>query len=191
MYRQPPVLRKIMDDRFSFCFEVVEPDVEALQSGTQKRNASRFVLCFAFLLLFASVGCATSRQGQSAGQVQPRESEPKRDSGVTRKEVGVASYYAHKYHGKKTASGETYNMHDMTAAHRTLAFGSEVRVTNLTNGNSVVVRINDRGPYARGRVIDLSLAAARKLDMVRTGVARVEVSAGSSPSMPAVATLPR
>ena len=90
--------------------------------------------------------------------------------------MGVASYYAHKYHGKKTASGENYNMHELTAAHRTLPFGSKVRITNLNNNNSVVVRINDRGPFVRGRIIDVSLAAARELDMVRSGVARVEVA---------------
>jgi rare lipoprotein A len=90
-------------------------------------------------------------------------------------EVGVASFYAHKYHGRKTASGEKYNMHEMTAAHRRLPFGAKVRVTNLSNNSSVVVRVNDRGPFVKGRVIDLSLAAAKKLDMVRTGLAKVEV----------------
>ena len=106
-------------------------------------------------------------------------------------EVGTASYYADKYHGKKTASGEKYNMHEMTAAHRTLPFGSKVRVTNLDNSKSVVVRVNDRGPFVKGRLIDLSLAAARKLDMIRSGVARVEVAPAAGAEKSTVATIPR
>jgi len=95
-------------------------------------------------------------------------------------EAGVASYYAHKYHGRKTASGERFDMNDMTAAHKTLPFGTRVRVTNVSNGKSVTVRINDRGPFVKGRVIDLSLAAAKKLDMVNAGLAQVRLrSAGS------------
>ena len=94
-------------------------------------------------------------------------------------ESGVASYYAHKYHGRKTASGERFDMNDMTAAHKTLPFGTRVRVTNVSNGKSVTVRINDRGPFVKGRVIDLSLAAAKKLDMVNAGLAQVRLrSAG-------------
>ena len=90
-------------------------------------------------------------------------------------ESGVASYYAHKYHGRTTASGERFDMNDMTAAHKTLPFGTRVRVTNVSNGKSVTVRINDRGPFVKGRVIDLSLAAAKKLDMVNAGVAQVRL----------------
>ena len=90
-------------------------------------------------------------------------------------ESGVASYYAHKYHGRKTASGERFDMNDLTAAHKTLPFGTRVRVTNLDNGKSVTVRVNDRGPFVKGRVIDLSLAAAKKVDMVHAGLANVEV----------------
>lgn len=90
---------------------------------------------------------------------------------------GGASYYAHKFHGRQTASGEIYDENDMTAAHKTLAFGTTVRVTNLSNGKDVVVRINDRGPFVKGRIIDLSYKAAGKLDMISAGVikARVEV----------------
>ena len=90
-------------------------------------------------------------------------------------ESGVASYYAHKYHGRTTASGERFDMNDLTAAHKTLPFGTRVRVTNLDNGKTVTVRINDRGPFVKGRVIDLSLAAAKKVDMVNAGLANVEV----------------
>lgn len=89
---------------------------------------------------------------------------------------GVASWYGGKFHGRRTASGETYNQHAMTAAHRTLPFGTEVVVTNQATGKSVVVRINDRGPYGgRGRIIDLSRRAAEQLDMIRAGVVEVEV----------------
>ena len=88
---------------------------------------------------------------------------------------GVASYYGRRFHGRRTANGERFDMHAMTAAHKTLPFGSRVRVTNPSNGRSVVVRINDRGPFARGRVIDLSRAAAEEIGMIRRGHARVEI----------------
>ena len=90
-------------------------------------------------------------------------------------EVGFASYYASRFHGARTASGERYDQEAMTAAHRTLPFGTRVRVTNLTNGRSVVVTITDRGPFAPGRVIDVSRRAARKLDFVRAGTVRVRI----------------
>ncbi|HDM42878.1 MAG TPA: septal ring lytic transglycosylase RlpA family protein [Firmicutes bacterium] len=86
---------------------------------------------------------------------------------------GYASYYGADFHGKRTASGEVYNMYDLTCAHRNLAFGTRLRVTNVNNGKSVVVRVNDRGPWVKGRIIDLSYEAARELDMLATGVAWV------------------
>ena len=90
---------------------------------------------------------------------------------------GQASYYAEPYHGRPTASGEIFDTYkDMTAAHRTLPFNTLVRVTNEDNGRNVDVRINDRGPFVKGRVIDLSLKAARELDMVRAGVAPVKLT---------------
>lgn len=90
-------------------------------------------------------------------------------------ESGTASYYADKYHGRPTASGEIFDMHQLTAAHPRLKFGTVVRVTNLNNQRSVVVRINDRGPFVGGRVIDVSLAAAEELQMVRNGLAAVQL----------------
>jgi rare lipoprotein A len=84
--------------------------------------------------------------------------------------TGMASYYKH---GKRTANGEHYNPHGMTAAHRHLKFGTKVRVTNVKTGKSVIVRINDRGPFIRGRVIDLSLGAAQVIGLTKTGVARI------------------
>ena len=88
---------------------------------------------------------------------------------------GIASYYAGKFHGRRTANGETFDMHAMTAAHKTLPFNTRVRVTNLDNGRSVVVRINDRGPFVKGRIIDLSYGAAREAGLVGPGTARVLV----------------
>ncbi|HUW04906.1 MAG TPA: septal ring lytic transglycosylase RlpA family protein [Williamwhitmania sp.] len=88
---------------------------------------------------------------------------------------GNASYYGSGFHGKRTASGEVFSKNKLTAAHPTLEFGTLVKVTNLTNGKSVVVRINDRGPFSKNRIIDLSEAAAKRLDMVDAGTAMVRV----------------
>jgi rare lipoprotein A len=91
--------------------------------------------------------------------------------GAARAETGDAAYY----HGGRTASGEVSGPNGFTAAHRTLPFGTKVRVTNIRNGRSVIVRINDRGPYGRGRIIDVSRAAARELGMISRGTVRVRV----------------
>ncbi len=88
---------------------------------------------------------------------------------------GLASWYGPDFHGKLTSNQEIYNMHALTAAHKTLPFGAYVRVTNLNNGKSIVVRINDRGPFIKGRIIDLSYAAAKKVGMDITGVAPVKI----------------
>lgn len=92
-------------------------------------------------------------------------------------EEGIAAYYATAFHGRRTASGSIYDERDLTAAHRTLPFGTRVRVTRLENGKEVVVTINDRGPFTKGRVIDLSREAARRLDLIQDGIARVRVEA--------------
>jgi len=91
-------------------------------------------------------------------------------------EKGGASYYADKFKGRRTASGEKFRQHKLTAAHKTLPFGTAVRVKNLSNGKTVKVRINDRGPFVSGRIIDLSKRAARKLGIIQSGVAKVEIS---------------
>jgi rare lipoprotein A len=95
-------------------------------------------------------------------------------------ERGVASWYGRKFHGKPTSSGEIYDMHDMTAAHKSLPLPTTVRVTNLKNGRSILVKVNDRGPFIDNRIIDLSYAAARKLDMITNGTAFVEVETVST-----------
>ncbi|MBR6081068.1 MAG: septal ring lytic transglycosylase RlpA family protein [Treponema sp.] len=92
------------------------------------------------------------------------------------KSEAVASYYADKFHGRKTSNGETFNMYALTAAHKTLPFNTKVVVTNLSNGKNVTVRINDRGPFIAGREIDLSKAAAEKLDMIKSGTAKVKIT---------------
>ncbi len=89
--------------------------------------------------------------------------------------TGMASYYGARFAGRKTANGERFNPSKMTAAHKTLRFGTRVRVTNLRNGRQVTVRINDRGPFVRGRIIDLSRAAASKIGMIQRGHARVRL----------------
>jgi rare lipoprotein A len=101
------------------------------------------------------------------------------------RERGIASWYGGKFHGRKTANGEIYDMHALTAAHKTLPIPSYVRVRNVTNGREVVVRVNDRGPFVKGRLIDLSYEAARRLDLVRAGTGAVEVAV-----VPAPATVP-
>jgi rare lipoprotein A len=96
------------------------------------------------------------------------------------KEKGVASWYGKKFHGRDTSSGERYDMYAMTAAHKTLPLPTNVRVTNLENGKSVILRVNDRGPFVKNRLIDLSYAAAQELDVVANGTAVVEVVALNS-----------
>lgn len=90
-------------------------------------------------------------------------------------QVGVASYYGKKFHGRLTANGEVFNMYKLTAAHRVLPLGTVVKVTHLANGRWVVVKVNDRGPFIEGRILDLSFAAALELEMVEAGTAEVMI----------------
>ncbi len=123
-------------------------------------------------LLFV-VGCARTKVEWEV----PLPSVP-----VGWKQKGLASWYGYRFHGRRTASGEVYNMYAMTAAHRTLPLGTYVRVKNLKNGRSVIVKINDRGPFVRGRIIDLSYEAARRLGMIKDGVVPVEITVVGTPS---------
>lgn len=131
------------------------------------------LLCVLVIILFSA--CAPSKRFTSDREFQ-NESESQLDSkNLEFIEQGVASYYADKYHGKKTASGEIYNMNDMTAAHPSLPFGIFLLVKNIKNNKSVIVRVNDRMPDFKNRIIDLSLAAAKKLDMISEGTVEVKI----------------
>ena len=134
-----------------------------------------------FLTVVVLAGCATGRVTAATPpprvatpprQAPPRPPAPRPDGGEL---TGQASWYGRQHHGKKTASGETYDMHKLTAAHRSLPMGTRVRVTNVENGRTVEVRINDRGPYVRERMLDLSYAAAQRLGAVGDGVIPVSV----------------
>ena len=118
--------------------------------------------------------CSIPSFGGSAA-LHPDPSAGVTDNGSPVAEAGVASYYGAKYHGRPTASGEIFDMHQLTAAHPRLAFGTRVKVTHAGNNRSVIVRINDRGPFIKGRIIDLSQAAAEELQMVKSGLADVKL----------------
>ncbi|MCW5733142.1 MAG: septal ring lytic transglycosylase RlpA family protein [Enhydrobacter sp.] len=144
-------------------------------------------LCSALLALMLAGACASKQTtgpgASTASRGMYKVGQPYSINGVTyvpteefqRVETGVASWYGPGFHGKNTANGETYDQHDRTAAHRTLQMPSVLRVTNLENGQSTVVRVNDRGPFARSRVIDLSQLAAEEIGMTRNGTARVRI----------------
>ena len=128
---------------------------------------------------FADLGQPTAALTVSEGAVDVttiEHSHPDADEAGRQLGLGSASYYAAKFDGRRTASGERFNNNAMTAAHRTLPFGSKVRVTNPANGKSVVVRINDRGPFTKGRAIDVSRAAAQRLGLIARGHGTVELS---------------
>ena len=153
------------------------------------------------LALVAAAGCAhrttVARQPAPAPQPLPPPSVPSQPSGpppATERqpavagvytEEGVASWYGNPFDGRRTSNGEIYDMHQFTAAHRTLPFGAVLRVTNLSNGMQTQVRINDRGPFVANRVIDLSLSAAQAIGMVGPGTAhvRIEMISGPNPQL--------
>ena len=130
---------------------------------------------FSFWLLWLSaigsifISCSASRF--AAGKRANTDTSTR--TGASKQ--GYASYYAEEFHGRKTANGEIYDMNALTAAHRTLPFGSKVKVKNTINGRTVVVRINDRGPFKSGRIIDISYAAAKQLEMIGPGTAWVQL----------------
>jgi rare lipoprotein A len=131
----------------------------------------------AVVISVASLGAAAKPEGAGMRPQVQRAPVPAPTStkGPKMYQVGPASWYGSDFHGKATASGEPYDMFDMTAAHPSLPMNTWVRVTSLRNGRSVVVRINDRGPVVPGRIIDLSYRAARMLEMRATGVQRVRL----------------
>jgi rare lipoprotein A len=139
----------------------------------RKAAAAALPWVVACALMVAGAGCATPRASVPAPRPETME------DGV---QTGRASWYGEPYHGRRTASGEIYDMHQLTAAHPTLPFGTRVLVTNLQNERSVEVRINDRGPTVADRIIDLSYAAAQKLGALSGGPVRVRLRVISTPS---------
>ncbi len=152
-------------------------------------SAGRILRICAAMALMASLAACGSTSGGKGGSGAAAQrgaykiGNPYKIDGVTYTpqetftlvETGVASWYGPGFHGKATANGERYDQSDRTAAHRTLQMPSVVRVTNLDNGQSTIVRINDRGPFARNRIIDLSRTAAQEIDMIGRGTARVRI----------------
>jgi rare lipoprotein A len=159
---------------------------------TQKRNqvelfymsaraihagANVIAIALAPLVFTLCVGCGTHSRAHV-----PRAPSPPARIGQT--ETGIASWYGNPYNGRQTASGEIFDMEQLTAAHRTLSFNTWLEVTNLSNGKQVDVRITDRGPFIKGRIIDLSLRAAREIDMIRAGIVQVRIRVIAAPVAP-------
>ena len=178
-------------------------EFSALEKAARKPQSGFLQLCLvAAVALVAAAGCAhrtvsTQPPAQTplpeAPGAQPPASAPSGPPAAAERqpaipgeyvEEGVASWYGAPFDGHRTSNGEIYDMHQFTAAHRTLPFNSIVRVTNLSNGKQTEVRINDRGPFVANRVIDLSLSAAQAIEMVGPGTAqvRLEVVAGPNPT---------
>ena len=147
-----------------------------------ERNAFRLkaqfcrkdLIGFSHIMLISALALTAGNPAHANGGGKERATPAKTTS---YKQVGKASWYGPKFHGKRTASGQVFNQHALTAAHRRLPLGSQAKVTNLVNGRNIVVRITDRGPYKGDRVIDLSRAAASSLAMENSGVAHVRIEA--------------
>jgi len=146
-------------------------------------NPRRLGLHFAFLSIASLflIGCSSTqrfaKEGKDSGSRYERNKSYEEETNNRALETitGIASYYADKYHGRQTSNGEIYNMYDLTAAHKTYPFNTIVKVTNLSNGESVQLRINDRMPDYNPRIIDISYGAAIKLDMLISGIAEVKL----------------
>jgi rare lipoprotein A len=147
------------------------------------QKSCRIILCLVWLFALLIPACTKSIAPTPA---RPEKPKPYRVGNTWYQPVsdakgfkarGIASWYGKKFHGRKTSSGEIYNMYAMTAAHKTLPLGTHLSVTNLNNDQKVIVRVNDRGPFVRGRIIDLSYTAAKKLDIISVGTAPVEIVA--------------
>jgi rare lipoprotein A len=141
----------------------------------------------ALFLCVAGLGAAQGNSGSAHDRGSPtHQPKPATKSTIAKKrtrpyQIGTASWYGSYFHGKETASGEAFNMYDLTAAHPTLPLGTYVKVTNLRNGRAVVVRVNDRGPVVEGRIIDLSYEAARVLHLEHQGIQQVRLDLVSEP----------
>lgn len=145
--------------------------------ATRMGNDLRPFLSMGRLLLVVLVAQACTLVGRGPAPEPLRPPGPPAPDGLAGwRQTGVASWYGDPFHGRRTASGEVYDMERLTAAHQTLPFGTRVRVENLDNGMAVTVRINDRGPFVKGRILDLSRRAARELGMIGSGTARVQIT---------------
>jgi rare lipoprotein A len=134
-----------------------------------------FILIISVLGFF---GCASTTRyinNSESSNTTTSEISDYDDASILQTEYTVASYYADKFNGRKTANGETYDMYGISAAHISYPFGTIVKVTNMSNGKSIILKINDRKPDTNGRDIDLSLGAAKKLEMVQSGIAKVRI----------------
>lgn len=138
-------------------------------------------LVFAFLLIPLAISCAPVRKMPSVPAKAPTQPPSQIYPSVGEYQIGIASWYGNEEHGRQSASGLRFNKYEHTAAHRTLPLDTLVRVKNLENGKDVIVKINDRGPFIPGRIIDLSYAAAKSIDMIEKGTARVKVEVISLP----------
>lgn len=143
---------------------------------------SLIALLAALVLLGAGAACGKKKGARVRPPRLPAPTAPAVQPGEV--EYGYASWYGNPYHGRATSSGEIYDMYELTAAHRTLPFGTEAEVTNMENGRKVRVRINDRGPFIDGRIIDLSLTAAKAISLVGPGTALVQVKLVRVPASP-------
>ena len=159
------------------CRRLLFPAHPSQISLSRVTHTMRFFRLPLLLVLSGLAGCA-SQPSPSSAPLPPLTAPPQPSAAAPFfTQTGLASFYGHAHDGKTTANGENFDHRDFTAAHRTLAFGTSVRVTNLENGQAVTVKITDRGPFVRGRIIDVSLAAARALGIEDKGVTRVRLEA--------------
>ena len=147
-----------------------------LYLASMKRRIVTYIFAFVLIAGCGSVPKFHSETAQeNTNEASQTDSSNYRDTNALETVVGIASYYAEDFHNKITYSGEVYDMNELSAAHPSYPMGTIVRITNLTNGKSVVLKINDRMPYRKDRIIDLSLGAAKELGMVNDGIARVKL----------------
>jgi rare lipoprotein A len=152
------------------------PTKLAKHLSKMKEKIHKRLFCSMALSLIIFLACSTTGTSRRANSDIPRSRDKLNEN---RNEehliIGYASYYAEKFHGKKTASGEIFDMNALTAAHRTLPFGTVCRITNLENNKSVVVRVNDRGPFVKDRILDLSKGASAAIGGIEAGIIKVRI----------------
>jgi rare lipoprotein A len=167
------------DMRYAIDIREVNPRSHISDLTSQSRNRrnplGNLLLSFLFLLAACASTPPAAQRGDSYSIAGKRYYPIRSSAGFVQR--GFASWYGGKFHGRLTSNGERYNMYGRTAAHKTLPFDTYVRVTNLNNGRKTLVRINDRGPFVHGRIIDLTYTAAHELDMLEDGVVEVKIEA--------------